>query len=453
MTREPRGDLAAPDPPVRVRIERLVFQGDGLGRLPDGRVVFVPLSAPEDLLEAHLVAGRGDFARGRIAALLEPSPQRVPPACPAFGACGGCQWQHVAPAAQTAWKAEILRELLLRVGRLPALPIAPPAAPLPPWGYRARAQFQVSRGPRPRIGFHRRESHLVVDLEACPLLHPALNDLLRALRRMRTPSLGELCFGLSEAAVAVGTGSGESILALVGRVRERAALRLLFHRLREAVPGLQGVVLLEGDPRRQPRIVDRQGQGAIRDTVGDFRFRVDAAAFFQVSGLAAAALTTQVLAAARLTGVERVLDLYCGVGTFTLPLAGRAKEVVGIEAHPAAWADAVHNLAANGCPNARILHAPVERILPALATERWDLVLLDPPRQGASRQVLEALGAMAVPRIVYVSCDPSTLARDLGLLARAGYACRSLQPLDLFPQTFHLETVAVLERGAGGPRD
>jgi 23S rRNA (uracil1939-C5)-methyltransferase len=226
-------------------------------------------------------------------------------------------------------------------------------------------------------------------------------------------------------------------------------VRLLLHALREAVPGLRGVVVLEGGPRDNPRVTDWHGERSLSEQVGRWRFRIGATAFFQVSGLAAGTLISLVEGAAQTTGRERVLDLYCGVGTFTVPLTPRASEVVGVEAHPAAAADAVHNLAQNGCAHARVLRAEVEEALPSLAREGpWDLVVLDPPRQGCSRRLLELLPALDAGRIVYVSCDPSTLARDLGVLARAGFQCRSLQPVDLFPQTFHLETVATLERSA-----
>ncbi|RPJ61537.1 MAG: 23S rRNA (uracil(1939)-C(5))-methyltransferase RlmD, partial [Acidobacteria bacterium] len=198
-----------------------------------------------------------------------------------------------------------------------------------------------------------------------------------------------------------------------------------------------------------PRVVDWHGARALSEQVGAFRFRVDPMAFFQVSGVAATALTALVEEAADLTGRERVLDLHCGVGTFTVPLAHRAAEIVGVEAHPVAAQDAEHNLRLNRCPRARIVQAQAEHALPALArTGGWDVVILDPPRAGCSRQVLDALCARAPRRLVYVSCDPSTLARDLGVLTRGGFRCLRLQPVDLFPQTFHLETVAVLETGA-----
>jgi 23S rRNA (uracil1939-C5)-methyltransferase len=264
---------------------------------------------------------------------------------------------------------------------------------------------------------------------------------------MRDPALQTLFPRLREVWVGVGSGSGEVVACLFARTQDRAAIRLLFHRIREEERSLQGVVLLDGDPRQHPRFVDRHGQGTITEVVGPHRFRVDATAFFQVNGLAAELLMRRVMEAAALTGTERVLDLYCGVGTFTVPLAHQAREVMGVEASATAAADAVHNLQANGVTGARVLQAQVEQVLPSLAKEGpWDLVVLDPPRQGCSRRVLEGIIGMAVPRAIYVSCDPSTLARDLGILVRSGYRCLGVQPVDLFPQTFHLEAVAVLER-------
>jgi 23S rRNA (uracil1939-C5)-methyltransferase len=444
-----------PSPDIRVgqrmhvTVERLVFQGDGLGRLPDGRVIFVPYAVPGDEAEVETRETRADFVRGRLVRLIHPSPARVPPPCRYFGTCGGCQWQHVEYPAQLRWKAEILRELLARVGKLEAAAVAPPLAPAGPWEYRARAQFKVATGPRLAVGFHQRETNRVVDLDRCPLLDPRLNQVLRILRGLQDPPLHRLFPRLKEVWVAVGTGTGEVLLSLFARARERAAIRLLFHKVRVEVPALQGVVLLDGDPRQQPRLVDRHGHGAILEQVGDHQFRVDATSFFQVSGLAAAMLTSLVMELAALAGTERVLELYSGAGTFTVPLAWRAREVVGIEANPAAAGDGAHNLRTNGCASGRIIQGQAEQVLPALAQEGpWDLVVADPPRHGCSRRVLEAIIEMAVSRVIYVSCDPSTLARDLGVLIRAGFRCARLQPIDLYPQTFHIETVALLERAA-----
>jgi len=432
---------------LQVSIDRLVFQGSGLGRLPDGRVVFVPYTAPGDLAEIEVVETRDDFVRADLVRCLTPSPHRATPPCPYFANCGGCQWQHLEYASQLQWKREILQELLVRVGKLTEIPVSAAVAPVGPWEYRGRAQFKVITGARLHIGFHQRETHRVVDIDRCPLLDARLNGVLRTLRHMRDPGFHTLFPRLREVWLAVGAGTGEVVVSLFARPKDRAAIRLVFHRIQAEEHGLQGVVLLDGDPRQHPRFVDRHGHGAVTEVVGQHRFRVDATAFFQVNGLAAETLTRLTMEGAALTGSERVLDLYCGVGTFTVPLGRLAREILGIEASPAAAADASHNLHANGVTGARVLQAQVEQILPSLQREGpWDLVVLDPPRQGCSRRVLEAIIGMAARRAIYVSCDPSTLARDLGILVPAGYRCLGIQPIDLFPQTFHLEAVAVLER-------
>ena len=432
---------------VSVTIERLVFQGDGLGRLPDGRVIFVPSTAPGDEVEARVEEDRGHFVRGTPVRILAASPVRTDPPCQYFGTCGGCQWQHVAYPAQLEWKQRILEALLVRVGKLHGVTVAPAIDPGAPWEYRARAQLKVIGGARPCMGFHQRETNRVVDIDRCPLLDPRLNALLHALRHMKHPSFFSLFQALREAWVALGTGTGEMLLSLFARAQDRGALRLLFHTLQAAAPGLKGVVLLEGDPRQAPRIVDWCGAHALHEQIGDARFQIGATAFFQVSGLAATRLTSLVLEGAALAGTERVLELYSGVGTFSVALAKCARELVGIEANPVAAADGGLNLRQNGCANARIVQAQVEQALPGIAAEGpWDVVVLDPPRQGCSRAVLELLASVRPTRLIYVSCDPSTLARDLGVLVRAGYRCGSLRPIDLFPQTFHLESVALLER-------
>jgi 23S rRNA (uracil1939-C5)-methyltransferase len=432
---------------VSVKIERLVYRGDGLGRLPDGRVIFVPAAAPGDEVEVRVEEARTDFVRGNVVRILAGSPVRTHAPCRHFGTCGGCQWQHLVYPAQLDWKHRILEELLVRVGKLEGVPVAPLIDPGAPWEYRARAQFKVIGGARPCIGFHQRQTNRVVDIDRCPLLDPRLNALLHTMRHMKHPSFFSLFQRLREAWVALATGTGEMLLSLCARAQDRGALRLLFHTLRATVPELRGVGLLEGDPRQTPHLVDWCGSQTLREQVGDVQFQVGATAFFQVSGLAASRLTALVLAAAALTGEERVLELYSGVGTFTIPLAKGARETVGIEANLAAAADGEANLRQNGCATGRIVQAQVEQALPALADQPpWDLVVLDPPRQGCSRGVLEILTSLRTPRLIYVSCDPSTLARDLGVLGRGGFRCVDLRPIDLFPQTFHLETVALLER-------
>ncbi len=430
-----------------VTIEQLVFRGDGLGRLPDGRVVFVPLTVPGDRVEIAIEESRSDFARGCIVRTVVSAPDRIDAPCPYFGTCGGCQWQHIAEATQRVWKRRVLEELLSRVGKIADPPITDTIAPPAIWEYRARAQLKIIGGARPCIGYHQRETNRVVDIVRCPLLDARLNSVLGTLRRMKHPSFFSLFDRLREVWLSAGTGTGEVLVSLFARVRDRAALRLVWHRLKEVVPSVVGVVLLEGNPREDARVSDQVGQGVLHEQIGDVCFQLGPTAFFQVNALAAATLSRLLREAAHLTGRERVLDLYAGVGTFTIPLSREAKEVVGVESHIAAAADGAANVRLNGCDNARIVPGQVEQVLPTLSKEgQWDVVVLDPPRAGSSRGVLDRLCALDVPRLLYVSCDPSTLARDIGVLVRAGFRLLQVQPIDLFPQTFHLESLAVLER-------
>ncbi|HTX52128.1 MAG TPA: 23S rRNA (uracil(1939)-C(5))-methyltransferase RlmD [Candidatus Baltobacteraceae bacterium] len=453
MPEDTRRQRTTTPPPLRsgtrlvVHIEQLVFRGDGLGRLPDGRVIFVPLTVPGDDVEIQVEESRADFARGRVVRIVSPAPDRIEAACPYSGTCGGCQWQQVQLPAQHGWKRRILQELLIRVGKLADVPISELIAPVAPWEYRARAQFKVIGGARPCIGYHQRETNRVVDIARCPLVDPRLNAVLDTLRRMKQPSLFTLFDRLREMWVSVGTGTGDVLVSLFARVRDRAALRLVWHRLKEVLPTVVGVVLLEGDPREDPRVSDHVGKSEIYEQVEDARFRLGPTAFFQVNGVAAGAVTGLLRDEAQLSGRECVLELYAGVGTFTVPLSRRAKQIVGVEGHRGAAADGEANLQANGCENARIIPGQVEQVVPGLATEgSWDVVVMDPPRTGCSRRLLEEVRDLTFRRLLYVSCDPSTLARDLGILVRSGLRLVRVQPIDLLPQTFHLESLAVLER-------
>lgn len=436
---------------VPLRIDRLVFRGDGLARMPDGRVAFVPLTAPGDEILGAVREDHRDYVRAEAVEIRTASPLRVAPACPHFGACGGCQWLHLGTEGQTSWKAEILRELLARVAHLADPPVRPTLAPLPALHYRTRAQLKAARDAgRLRLGFFRRASRRVVDIGACPLLHPLLNEILSGLNRLRHPDLGRLLPGLEEVWLSASPRTGECLVALFARGAERRNLRYLFHTLREQVPGLVGLVLFEGEGRRRPRALECLGRRAIRMRVRDLDLRVDAVSFFQVSEEAAEALVAAVEVAVGAGPAERVLDCYCGVGTLTLPLARRAGTVTGVEAAAPAWADAVHNARTSRVGNATVLQRSTEAALmeAARGAQGADLVVLDPPRQGLSAAAAEGLVRLAPRRIVYASCDPSTLARDVGKLRAHGYALTGVQPLDLFPQTYHLEAVAVLDRSA-----
>lgn len=377
-------------------VESLAAGGDGVGRAPDGRAVFVPFTAPGDRVRVGVVAERGRFLRGEVAELLAPGPARSDPLCPVFGSCGGCAWQHLDYAAQLAAKLGILEDALRRIGHLePPQPVAVHASPSP-YGYRCRARVLVRGG---RVGFRRRRSHAPCPVRRCPILLPALDAPLAALADRPPARDGDwqLCAGS------------------------------------------------DGEVDVSP--LPAAGPGRIRVDVGGDRIEVSSGGFVQANALLRGALAEAVWDAAG--SGEVGLELFAGAGFFSLGLARRFGRFLAVESEPRAAADLRRNLGAAGIGSAEVMTQPVEDALagPLLRDLRPDAVVLDPPRTGLPPGAGRALAALAAERIVYVSCDPATLARDLGLLADAGHGLRSLALFDLFPQTPHVEALALLTRG------
>jgi 23S rRNA (uracil1939-C5)-methyltransferase len=392
-------------------IERLAAGGDGVAHAADGRVVFVPFSAPGDRLRVRAVGPGARFLRARIVALLAPGPARTEPACPVFGRCGGCDWQHVAYAAQLETKREILRDALLRLGRV-TLPGDVSIVPSPsPYGYRGRARVRVERG---RVGFRLAGSRALCATSRCPVLAPALEAALADLAARPPGDDGEWELALAADGAARATPLG---------ARERA---------RRSRPG-----------------APRAGAGApLEQRVGEDRIGITPGVFAQANALLWEPLAEAVHTAAG--GGALALELFAGAGFFTLGLARRFARVVAVESDAAAVRDLARNLRDAGRPNVEVRREPAERAL-----ERWrgtppSVVVLDPPRGGLGAAGARALVRLGAGRVVHVSCDPATLARDAAVLTEAGYAVTSLRAFDLFPQTAHVEAVMVMERGGGG---
>lgn len=447
---------ARPVPPlapttVALPVDRLLFRGDALGKGDDGRAVFVPFAAPGEVVRVRIVEERQDYRRGELLEVVTPSSDRRAAPCPHFTVCGGCQWLHLTESAQQHWKERILREHLQRGARIADAPVRPLRVAVPSLGYQWRARFSVARArDRFYLGYRRATSRQVEDLTACPLLAPPLNQVLAGLRGpgpellLAFPGLREVHLQGSEA---TGGLLCTFLLPPGGRV---PPLRAPFDTLAAAAPGLVGLSVQEETAagwRRRARL----GEEAVTEQVEEARLRVSPGAPFPVSGAAATALAAEVLALAEPTGAERVLDLYCGVGAIAVPLGQRAASIVGVEAEGAAVADARHNVRANGCRQARVWEGTAEAFLEtAEARQAWDLVVLEPPGPGLSRQALEGVAALAPARLLYISSDVSTFARDVGRLRERGYHLQAVQPLDCSPQTYHLQVVARFgQEGAG----
>ena len=381
---------------LEVTIESLAAGGEGVGRDASGRVVYVPFAAAGDRLRVRVVEQHARFARGEIEAVLAPGADRVAPRCPVFSSCGGCAWQHVGYPAQLAAKRAILHDALARIGGIEVPPIEFVASPQP-YGYRGRARVLVEGG---SVGFRMRRSHEVCAIAACPLLAPPLDAALAdlAARAPREDGEWELALG-SDGAVRT------TPLGARARTGERVTVR----------------------------------------AAGE-QIEVSGGVFLQANALLQGALAQSVLEAAGQGG--EVLELFAGAGFFTLGLARRFARVAAVESDAAAVADLARNCAAAGFRHVRVIEAPAEDVLAAARTHRLapDVVVLDPPRGGIGTRASERLARLPAQRIVHVSCDPATLARDLRVLVQRRWSLLRVIGFDLFPQTPHVEAIAVLER-------
>jgi len=388
----------APVETVSLTLTGMAPTGEAIGRF-EGMVVFVPFGLPGEVVDVHIVERKKKFARGELVARHSTSPVRTEPVCRYYGRCGGCDLQHVVYAEQVAIKTAIVREQLARIGRfsgvdgvdgvegvdgVDGVDVRPCIASPAPYAYRNHARLAVARNGR--LGYRAGRSHDVVVVDDCPILEPVLNERVQALSR---------------------TG----------------------------VPGHHEEIELRG----WTDTVDVNG----------IAYRVSSGAFFQANTAVAGWLVDAVMEALAPTGDERVLDLYCGVGLFTVPVGKRVALIWGVESSALAVADAEYNLTAAGI-GGKILEAEVGVALTSdpILQMPWDAVVLDPPRTGVDAGALAAIGQLAAPKLIYVSCEPATLARDARLLGADGYVLTYVQPFDMFPQTHHVETLAVFTRQA-----
>jgi 23S rRNA (uracil1939-C5)-methyltransferase len=425
---------------VELRIDSLAFGGSGIGRL-DGKAIFVPLTAPGDRIRCRIVRDKGRWAEAEMVDILEPAPERITPPCPVFGICGGCQWQFLPYSGQAQWKERIYRDLLQRQAGVAPENILPIVAAPDPYAYRSRAQLKCINTPQGfNLGYFRRGSHVVVGISACPLLPKGLNDLIPLL----------------QSAIA-GSGVAAHIPGIDVGIDDRNRVRLVVHVLGNAAPEVAELLRPLAIREDFALFVQDDREGGLQHICGEedlviscdtppLALAYKAGGFSQINLEQNRTLLNAVLSAAGLQGTERVLDLYCGMGNFSLPLARRCAEVVGVEDYAPSIAQAKSNAKQNGLYNTRFHARPAAGALRTFGQKTpFDLVVLDPPREGAS-DVCRELIELCPPRILYISCDPATLARDLKTLLQNGYHCVSAQPFDFFPQTHHIESLAILAR-------
>jgi 23S rRNA (uracil1939-C5)-methyltransferase len=384
---------------LRLSLTDMAFEGRAIAR-HDGQVVFVAYGIPGEEAVVEIERRSKDYLMGRVVEVLSPSPHRVEAPCPYFRTCGGCQWQHIDYPLQTELKARIVGEQLRRIGKFEKPPVAATVPAEERWHYRNHARFSTDR--QGQLGFVSLLRRRFVPIDHCRIMHPWINSVLERLQ--------DKCAGLHQVAIRYGVRT------------EQALIHPSLQKIDDSIPS---------------------GQTSYEEELLGRRFRISGASFFQVNTRQAEVLIEIVREKLTLAHDHLLLDAYAGVGTFAVLLAPYVRSVIAIEESPAAVADAVINQA--GIKNIVFYQGKVEQVL-AEIPERPDAAILDPPRVGCHPDAIAAVLKRPPARLVYVSCDPATLARDLHSLCQGGYRLQDVQPVDMFPQTFHIECVATLVR-------
>ncbi len=432
-----------------LNIEKLVYGGDGLARTSpgaDGRTtaIFIPFVLPGERVEAEIAQQRPGFARGRVIRLLAPSSQRVEARCPYFQQCGGCHYQHIRYESQLKFKAEILRETLRRVAKI-EFKDEIRLHPSPPWNYRNRARLQVRPAPEFAFGYFRFGSREFLPVRECPISSPLINRMLARLGELH----GCECPAEVEEIELFADAGDERLLAWAycERTAKRDQLTQWAERLQREIAEIAGFSFFpsrrrcEDEPPPELNALAHAGDHYLNYRIGgEFEYRVSAGAFFQVNRHLIQELVSVVTAQA---SGKKALDLYAGVGLFASVLARSFHHIFAVEASQISKQDLAHNVPAN----VKAVGTRTEDYLKnRLAGSRPDLVVLDPPRAGTGHAVTRRLAELRAPQIRYVSCDPATLARDLAPLLASGYRMEEAHLFDLFPGTFHIESVMLLAR-------
>ena len=460
--------------PVRIgqlvdcEIEGLTHEGEGVGRV-EGYALFVPGALPGERVRAEVESVGKAYGRARLFGVIKGSGERAQPPCPIYDACGGCQLQHLDYAAQLRWKRRFVVDNLVRIGKLKVaedgeghaggVVVHPVIGMQHPWRYRNKAQVAIGAGRRGLVaGFHEQGSHDIVEMKACLIQHKENEELVRAVTEAAN-QLGISAYDrrtgrglLRHVVVRHAASTGERMVVLVTNGYDIPHAQEWIHLIRERVPGVTSICH-NVNTARTPVVFGEYtrtlwGEDAIYDEIGGIRFAISPRSFFQVNPVQTEVLYRKAVEYAGLTGEETVMDAYCGIGTITLLMAKHARKVYGEDIIPEAIEDARRNAEINGIRNAEFAAGAAEKVLPRWKAQgiRPDVIVVDPPRKGCDAALIATMLELQPRRIVYVSCNPSTLARDLRLLEDGGYRTAEVQPVDMFPHTGHVECCVSLVR-------
>lgn len=428
---------------MQIEITSLNHSGEGVGRY-EGKVYFVPFTVPGDLVEAEPGKQARRFGYARLKEVIRPSPDRVPPLCSHMERCGGSNLHHISYQAQLELKRKLVADALQRIGNLKEVRVLPTIGMENPYHYRNKAVFHVQADPL-AIGFYQTGSHTVIPVRECLLVPPEWGEILTFLETSLR-ALGQSAHDLSQVTLRQSHHNREIMLVLSGRnkILRGSEWQEVAREVRRHFQQVSTVASSNG--LDEARVLS--GKGVLIEQLAGFEFAISPTAFFQVNTVMAEVLVQKVAEYGMPTAGDTVIDAYCGIGTFSLPLAAKAGKVIGIEQNPAAVRDARRNAAANEIHNAEFISGDFEKVLAQIATSSGviDLLVVDPPRKGLTPPILQSIAKIMPLRMVYVSCNPATLARDLSSLAGQGYEIKEVQPVDMFPHTAHVECVTLMSR-------
>lgn len=441
---------------IELHIEDLTHEAYGVGRY-QGYTLFVKGALPGEVVKAKILKTKKRYGYAKKLALVESSPARRAPSCLLYGKCGGCQLQHLSYAEQLKFKENLVRNDLERIGGFDLREVLfhPIIGMKEPWRYRNKSQVPIGEKDGGLIGgFYRDRSHDIIDMNQCLIQHEQLDQVVQTVKELGTklgiPAYDEVHHTgfLRHVVAKYGFSTDQLMIVLVTNGKEFPAKKALISALKERFSNLKSIVQNINTKRTNVIFGDESivlwGEPYIYDHIGPIRFAISARSFFQVNPVQTKVLYDAAIQFADLKGEETVIDAYCGIGTISLFLAQKAKQVYGVEVVPEAVEDAKRNAALNGMNNVHFEAGKAEEVIPRWKEEGIgaEVIVVDPPRKGCDRTLLDTILDMRPKRVVYVSCNPATLARDLNILTEGGYQLKEVQPVDMFPQTVHVESVA-----------
>ncbi|MDU9695279.1 23S rRNA (uracil(1939)-C(5))-methyltransferase RlmD [Priestia aryabhattai] len=442
---------------IDVAFEDLTHDGAGVAKV-NGFPIFVQNALPGESGQVKVIKVKKGYAFGKLIKHHTISEQRVEAPCPVYKQCGGCQLQHVSYEGQLQFKQKQVKDVMARIGHLPDVPVHSTLGMNDPWRYRNKAQVPVAEREGGLVaGFYQQRSHDIINMDACLIQQQANDDVVQAVKSI-CEKHGVSAYqeqkhkgSLRHIMARYGLVTGEIMVVIVTRTAELPNKKRIIEDIIEAVPNVKSIVQ-NVNSKRTNVILGNQtnvlwGEEYIYDYIGDVKFAISAKSFYQVNPEQTKVLYDKALEYADLTGEETVIDAYCGIGTISLFLAQKAKKVYGVEIVPEAIEDAKRNAELNGIHNAEFAVGEAEIVIPNWYKQgiKADVIVVDPPRKGCDEALLNTIIDMKPKKVVYVSCGPATLARDLAILEKGGYETVEVQPVDMFPHTTHVENVAVLK--------